>query len=138
MRRVQTGFWLHVPNIPPLPKLLSNSKILWLSVEWLDVDKYGMVTADAVEKAICDKTALVSVMYANNEIGTINPIKEIAEICHQHGMLFHTDAVQAAAYLDVNVEKIGMDLMSLAGINFMGQKALARCMSVRRRNSFHT
>ena len=67
-------------------------------LEWLDVDEHGMVTPETVEKAICDDTAIVSVMYSNNEIGTVNPVKEIAEICHEHGALFHTDAVQAASF----------------------------------------
>ena len=74
-------------------------KYFGFEVKWLDVDEHGIVQPQTIERAIDDKTALVSVMYANNEIGTINPIREIAEICHRHHVLFHTDAVQAAAYL---------------------------------------
>jgi cysteine desulfurase len=95
-----------------------------IHVEWLDVDEHGRVTPEAVKKAISDKTALVSVMYANNEIGTVNPIREIAEICRANGILFHTDAVQAAAYLDVNVETFGVDMLSLGAHKLYGPKGV--------------
>ena len=78
--------------------LLNLEKYEGFLNEWLDVDEYGMVTPETVSKAICGNTAIVSVMYANNEIGTINPIKEIAEICRTNKILFHTDAVPLRTY----------------------------------------
>lgn len=93
-------------------------------LEWLSVDSNGTVTVDAVQSAVCDATALVSVMFANNEIGTINPIAEIAAVCRANGILFHTDAVQAGAYLDVDVQKLGVDMLSLGAHKLYGPKGI--------------
>lgn len=90
----------------------------------LPVDGEGRVDPEQVRNAIRPDTALVSIMMANNEIGTIEPVKEIAAICRENGVLFHTDAVQAVGHIPVNVKDIGCDMLSLAGHKFHGPKGV--------------
>ena len=91
-------------------------------VTYLDVYENGIVHPEDVESAIKDTTAIVSIMYANNEIGTIQPIPEIGEICRRHKVLFHTDAVQAAGYVKINVEEQNIDLLSMTAHKIHGPK----------------
>jgi cysteine desulfurase len=88
----------------------------------LDVDKYGMVKLPELEKAIRKDTILITIMYANNEIGTIQPIKKIAKIAKKYDVLFHSDACQAGGLLEVDVQKLGLDLMTLNGSKIYGMK----------------
>lgn len=90
----------------------------------LDVGEKGIVSPEQVEKAIRPDTALVTVMYANNEIGTIQPIREIGAVCRQNCVLFHTDAVQAAGHLPINVEEDQIDMLSLSAHKFNGPKGI--------------
>lgn len=93
-------------------------------ITYLDVYENGIVHPEDVEKAIRPDTCLVTIMFANNEIGTIQPIKEIGEICHKYGVIFHTDAVQAVGHIPVDVKEMNIDMLSISGHKFHGPKGV--------------
>lgn len=93
-------------------------------VTYLNVDENGLVDLEELKAAIRPDTILISVMFANNEIGTIEPIKEIGEIAHKHDILFHTDAVQAYAHVPINVQEMNIDMLSASGHKFHGPKGI--------------
>ena len=94
------------------------------TVTYIPVDEKGMITASQVKDAITDETALVSIMAANNEIGSILPIKEIGAVCKEKGVLFHTDAVQALGHIPMDVKEMNIDMMSASGHKFNGPKGV--------------
>ena len=92
------------------------------NLTYLPVDEYGMVDFLDVENSLTENTVIVSVMFANNEVGTVQPIKEISEICKKHNVLFHTDAVQAAGKIPINVKELGIDALSISSHKINGPK----------------
>ena len=102
-------------------------------VTYLPVQGNGLVDLDMLRDAITDKTILVSIMYANNEIGVLQPMREIGRICRERGVLFHTDAVQAAGKIPVNVIQDNIDLMSITAHKMYGPKGVG-ALYVRRKN----
>jgi len=93
-------------------------------VTYISVDKYGMIDLDELKKSLTDKTILISIMHANNEVGTIEPISEIARIAKEKGIYFHTDAVQTVGKITINVKESGIDLFSLSGHKLYGPKGV--------------
>lgn len=94
------------------------------AVTYLDVDSKGRININDLENAITDQTILISIMFANNEIGTIQPIKEICEIAKKHGVLVHSDAVQALGNVEINVKELGIDMMSISSHKIYGPKGI--------------
>ena len=100
------------------------AELYGFNVEYLDVDRYGIVSPDSVKRKIRSDTAVVSVIYANNEIGSINPIAEIGAVCHEHGVPFHTDTMQAGAFLSLDTKNLGVDLLTIGGHKLYGPKGI--------------
>ena len=93
-------------------------------VTFLPVDGFGMVSPESLASAIRDDTLLASVMYANNEVGTINPVAKLGEVCRERGVLFHTDAVQAAGHIPIDVKKLPVDMMTMSAHKMYGPKGI--------------
>ena len=110
----------HDAVLEPCKKLSSKG----FKVHYLPVDKFGMINTSDLQNIISDKTSLVSVMFGNNEVGTIQPIQKIAKICHENKIIFHTDAVQAIGKIPVDVKELDIDLLSISSHKLHGPKGI--------------
>lgn len=111
----------HASILKPLEYLEKNEEF---HISYINVNKEGLIDLNEFEKSITPETTLASIIYANNEIGTIQNIKEIAKICQKHGVLLHTDACQASSYLSLNTKELGIDLMTINGSKCYGPKGI--------------
>ena len=118
--KIITSLIEHDAILEPCKKLSKNG----FDIDYISVDSFGMINPVDIENTISEKTCLVSIMFGNNEVGTIQPIVEIAKICSKHNVLFHTDAVQAVGKVPINVKELGIDLLSISSHKLYGPKGI--------------